>query len=88
MSISDFVADRMQKFWAKREQEYWERVNYVAERNLEPTHGAYGSNQGMGVQGYTIKGCSGVVFLRDEDVKEAKARFDAGKGEEAQESEC
>lgn len=76
LSISDVMAERIRIIKAKREQEYFERVNYVAKNNIEPTHGAYGSNMGMGVQGYTISGASGVVYLRDEDVCKAKARFE------------
>lgn len=72
LSISDVMEDRMRKMRAKREQEYFECVNYVAEHDLKPTHGPYGSNMGMGVQGYVIKGRSGVVFLKDEDVEKAR----------------
>lgn len=75
LSISDVMADRIRIIKAKREQEYFERVNLVARENIEPTHGAYGSNMGMGVQGYTLKGVPGIVYLKDEDVARAKARF-------------
>ena len=72
MSISDVFEDRLRQIKAKREQEYFECVDQIAKNNIEPTHGAYGGNLGMGVQGYTIKGRIGVVFVRDEDIRKAK----------------
>ncbi len=72
VDLKDFIQDRLRILKAKREQEYFEIVNHIAKNNIEPTHGAYGGNMGMGVKGYTLKGKPMVVFVRDEDIQKAK----------------
>lgn len=76
MNIYDMIKDKIRQEKAKREQEYFERVKLVARENIQPTHGEYGSYMGMGVQGYTIRGISGVVYLKDCDVAKARQDFE------------
>ena len=72
MNLRDLFADRIRRLQAKKEQEYFDAVNFIAKYNIMPTHGPYGSNLGMGVHGYMVEGRLGVVYVKDEDVEKAK----------------